>query len=125
MSWPVVVVDAFEGEAADKLEAHAAVAVDELVDVVVAVDELEDGVVAVDELKDGVVAVDKLKDGVVAVDELEDVVVAVDELEAVEGGAVREHCPGTGEVGRVELTGCLFHPLRNTAWVLLGPPMLL
>ena len=70
----MVVVDALEGEAADELEAHAAVAVDKLVDVVVAVDELEDGVVA------------------------------VDKLEAAEGGAVREHCPGTGEVGRVELT---------------------
>ena len=92
----MVVVDALEGEAADELEAHAAVAVDELVDVVAAVDELEEGVV---------VAVDKLEEGVVvAVDELEDVVVAVDELEAVEGGAVREHCPGTEEVGRVELT---------------------
>ena len=30
--------------------------------------------------------------------------VAVDELEVVEGGAVREPCFGTGEVGRVELT---------------------
>ena len=80
----MVVVDALEGEAADKLEAHAAVAVDELVDVVVAVDELEDVVVIVDKL--------------------EDVVVAVDKLEVVEGGAVREHCLGTGEVGRVELT---------------------
>ena len=51
----MVVVDALEGETADELEAHAAV----------------------------------------AVDKLKDVVVAVDELEAVEGGAVREHCPGT------------------------------
>ena len=60
----MVVVDALEGEAADKLEAHAAVAVNELEDVVVAVDELEEGVAV----------------------------------------AVTEHCLGTGEVGRVELT---------------------
>ena len=40
----VVGVDALEGEAADELDAHAAVAVDELVDahVVVAVDKLGD-----------------------------------------------------------------------------------
>ena len=91
----MVVVDALEGEAADELEAHAAVAVDKLVDIVVAVDKLKDGVVAVDELEDVVVAVDELKEGVV---------VAVDELEVVEGGAVREPCFGAGEVGRVELT---------------------
>ena len=38
----VVGVDALEGEAANELEAHAAIAVDKLVDVVVAVDQLED-----------------------------------------------------------------------------------
>ena len=42
----------------------------------------------------------------VAVDKLVDahVVVAVDELGDAEGGAVRGTCPGTEEVGRVELT---------------------
>ena len=43
-------------------------------------------------------------DVVVAVNKLKDGVVAVDELEAADGGAVRELCPGTGEVSRVELT---------------------
>ena len=56
----MVVVDALEDETADELEAHAAVAVDKLEDVVVAVDKLEDVVVAVDELEDVVVAVDEL-----------------------------------------------------------------
>ena len=71
----VVGVDALEGEAADKLEAHAAVVVDEL----------------------GAHAA-------AAVDKLVDVVVAVDKLGDAEGGAVRGTCPGTEEVGRVELT---------------------
>ena len=87
----VVGVNALEGEAADKLEAHAAVAVDELVD--------------------GVVAVDK--------------------LEAAEGGAVRGTCPGTEEVGRVELTAAAadvigrlsFSSSKKHSVGSLGPPM--
>ena len=81
----MVVVDALEGEAADELEAHAAVAVDELEDVAVAV-------------------VEVVAPAAVAVDELEDVAVAVDKLKDEEGGAVRGNCPGTEEFGRVELT---------------------
>ena len=71
----VVGVDDLECEAADELKAHAAVVVDKLE-----------------------------AHAAVALDELVDVVVAVDELGATGGGAVRGTCPGTEEVGRVELT---------------------
>ena len=63
-------------------------------------------VVGVDALKDE--AAVKLVDApaAVAVDKLVDAhaAVAVDELGDAEGGAVRGTCPGTEEVGRVELT---------------------